>query len=205
MANTSADGGYLTPVSSPPTYDSNLDHLLQAVVVGITGLPGDLVRRRWQHDPPKRPPLTTNWSAIGVQKIEFENMVALHSGTANNGQGDTTTTECEMIYVLATFYGPNCWQVATQFKTGLWIPQNREALFLVGAAVADPGSSLMSNSELIGAQWLPRVDMVFKIHRDVSRTYNVLNLLSADGTIHTVGGSTPPEQDEPWNTTNVTE
>ncbi|WP_217284496.1 phage neck terminator protein [Pseudomonas nitroreducens] len=66
MANTSASGGYLTPAGAPTPADEALEDILQPMVVGITGLPGKMVRPRWQPGNPKQPEPNVNWCAIGV-------------------------------------------------------------------------------------------------------------------------------------------
>ena len=53
-------------IPSAPLEDDALDAVLQAMVVGITGLSGDLVRSQWQVVSPKQPERYTNWCAIGV-------------------------------------------------------------------------------------------------------------------------------------------
>ena len=47
MSNTSATGGYLAGQLAPLA-DDELDDAIQAAVASISGLPGDLVRPRWQ-------------------------------------------------------------------------------------------------------------------------------------------------------------
>src|SRR4051812_9766277 len=54
--NDSSTGGYLSPVvASSALQDAALDALLQQMVAGITGLPGNMVRPRWQPVTPKQP------------------------------------------------------------------------------------------------------------------------------------------------------
>ncbi len=68
MSNDSASGGYLLPQDGTPTLepDDPFDTLIQSIVVGVTGMPGDLVRPRWQPVPLAEPEPGTDWCAIGV-------------------------------------------------------------------------------------------------------------------------------------------
>lgn len=198
----SATGGYLLPVETPtpPDYDTLFDIFLQGVVAGILTMPGKYVRPRWQLNPPKRPPMETTWAAIGVQHISAGNPESRHDGAANGGKGQNNFTTYEDVDVLVTFYGPCAWRAAALFRDGLWMSQNREALYLAGCGVGDIGG-IQSNSELINNQWLNRVDMTVRFVRDVKRVYQVLNLLSAKGTINASDGSQLMLA-QPWNTEN---
>src|SRR5574340_383319 len=85
MANTSATGGYLSPdASALPLEGDALDALLQGMVVGITGLPGAMVRPRWQSVVPKQPEPTVDWCAIGITTSDRTDYpVEEHDGTGD--------------------------------------------------------------------------------------------------------------------------
>lgn len=65
----SSTGGYLQPTPVIPQMPGGLSlrQFLQTVFVGISGLPPELVRPRWQKNPPKQPDIDTNWMAFGIQ------------------------------------------------------------------------------------------------------------------------------------------
>ena len=199
--NTSATGGYLTPVTDSPDHDGDLARLLHRLVVGVAGIPDDLARPKWQTLPPKMPELDVNWATFGVRKVSAENAQIIHYGSDNNGLGDSHLITNESIEAVISFYGPNCWGIAALFRDGLWISQNREALFLIGIGITSIGE-INSMSELVNNQWQQRADMVLVFTREVGRTYQVLNLVSAQGSIHMVGGSHHPTIDEPFDTLN---
>lgn len=200
--NDSSTGGYLTPsVASPPLEDAELDALIQQMVVGITGLPGNMVRPRWQPVVPKQPEPSVNWCAIGVttqdsdagpaivHQADFVGNVVLADGTqvaessGPVGYGDIngrdTYIRHQDIEVLASFYGPNGKRYAQQLSDGLAIPQNREQLGVNDMAFVDAGA-IRAVPEMVNQQWIRRYDMTVRLRRKITRTYAVLNLLSAD-------------------------
>lgn len=68
MSNDSSTGGPLIAEDGTPTLalDDPFDAFLQSLVVGVTGIPGNLCRPRWQPIPPAEPEVGTDWCAIGV-------------------------------------------------------------------------------------------------------------------------------------------
>src|SRR5450830_286484 len=102
MADDSSTGGYLAPGGATPVDDAALDAVLQGFVAGVTGLPGSLVRPRWQPTVPKQPPLDANWCAIGVTDTDPDAVpTILHNGAGN---GVDNLYRNEVITVLASFY-----------------------------------------------------------------------------------------------------
>lgn len=181
-ANTSASGGYLRPINSEPAEDADLDDILQGVCKGITGIDGTLVRPRWQAEPPNLPSQDTNWAAIGVTKKPFDTYVAEIQDGPEGGDGETILIRHESMEALVSFYGPNCQANASIFRDGLFIAQNREQLQANGIELVEVGD-LARVPELIKNLWYDRCDLPFEVRRAVTRTYAVLNLLSAEGTV----------------------
>ncbi|WP_089177146.1 hypothetical protein [Bosea sp. AS-1] len=188
MPNTSATGGYLAQSSAPPAEGDDLDDILQKVVVGITGIDGTLVRPRWAANPLPRPERTVNWCAIGVTGIEADAFPAvIHHGT---GDGYDELQRHETIDLLASFYGPAAASNAALFKDGLSIAQNREELFKVQMSVLETGR-IIKAPDLLNNTWIEKYDVPVRFRRCVTRTYPVLNLLSAQGTVSTPDGTQP--------------
>lgn len=181
--NDSSTGGYLLPVeSNPPAEDAALDAILQSLIVGLTGLPGSMIRPRWQPTVPKQPEPSVNWCAIGVTEDDSDDYPAIvHIGA---GDGRDQFYQNETLSVLASFYGPNAQSYAKIARNGLYIAQNREALTAAGLDVKG-AKKIVSAPEMINLQWVKRYDLNMHFSRQVSRTYAVLNLLSSDGTLET--------------------
>lgn len=177
MANTSATGGYVQPASTAtPEEDLALDLIVQAMVAGITGLDGSLVRPRWQPTQPRMPEITVTWCAIGVTLIRPDDNAAIeHDPT---GQGADNLVRHEDLEVLATFYGPEAALRAAMLRDGLQIAQNREAINASGIGFVKAGE-IRPVPELVNQQWVRRQDLPISLRRIVRRTYPVLNILSA--------------------------
>lgn len=180
MSNSSATGGYLAPSNPAPLYDDALTDALQAMVVGITGLPGTLVRPRWQATPPKMPEINVDWCAIGVTGFTPDAYGAqIHSPS---GDGSTTLYRTEVLEVLASFYGPSRFGNATLFSDGLQIPQNWEMVAPIGIVFVEGGAP-RGVADLLNTKWVQRTDISVVFRRQVSRTYPILNILSGVGSI----------------------
>lgn len=183
MPNTSATGGYLSPAASArPLEDDALAAALQAMVVGITGLPGNMVRPRWQPVVPKQPEVGTDWCAIGVTTDDSTDYPAvIHDGT---GDGDDQLQRWDEFTVLASFYGPNAMGFADLLRDGLYIAQNREQMQADDMDLIEVGTRTTA-PDLLNQQWIRRYDLPIRIRRKSVRTYPVLNILSADSTVTT--------------------
>lgn len=178
--NTSATGGYLTPVGTAPLDGDPLLDAVQAAIVGITGMDGTLVRPSPQPDPPPQPPAGTDWCSFQVTRREGDDFPSIvHDGT---GDGSDTLTRHETVEMLASFIGPACQANASVLRDGFYIPQNIEALMRSGIALLDVGEPV-SVPDLVNLQWINRCDLAFRLRRQTERTYQVLNLVSAAGVL----------------------
>jgi hypothetical protein len=181
MPNTSATGGYLTP-TTPIQEDATVDAFLQRMVVGVTGLPGTLVRPRWQPVPPKMPEYNVNWCAIGVvREYPCGEPYIFHVST---GDGADEGTRFVDMSVLTSFYGPNARAYANMLRDGLAIEQNREAMFLINWNIKSTDMPSRSVPELLNQQWYNRVDCEIPMIRAVRSIYPVLHFVRAQGIIH---------------------
>lgn len=182
MANDSSTGGYLAPVDAqPPQDDSALDAIFQQLVVGVSGLPGSLVRPRWQPTVPKQPEPSVTWCAIGVMDTTPDAGPAIRHNS--DGDGSDTYQRHEDIEVLCSFYGPAAKGYAQLFVDGLCIPQNIEQIKALGMAFVST-SSIRTAPDFMNEQWIRRYDVTAHFRRMVAHTYAVLNLLSAKPDYH---------------------
>jgi len=188
MPNNSSTGGYLAPVvAAPPAEDDALDDLLQALVAGVTGLDGTLVRPRWQPTVPKQPDPGTNWCALGITVQTPDAGPAIQHDPA--GDGSDTYNRHQDIELLCSFYGPAAKGYAQRLADGMAIPQNHEQLGLNDMAFVSAGE-IRAAPDFVNQQWVRRYDMTLALRRKITRTYQVLNLLSAQ--VGTTTDSVPP-------------
>lgn len=177
MTNTSATGGYLSPGGPPTPADTGLEDILQRMVVGITSLPGEFVRPRWQNTQPKHPEPDVDWCAIGVATTKLDAAPAIvHDG---DGEGSDHYSRHQDLNVRATFYGPNAQAYAQILADGLSVPQNGEALKADGMVFVSAGD-VTPAPDLLNQQWVRRYDLPIRLRRKIKRTYAVLNVLSAE-------------------------
>ena len=209
MTNDSSTGGYLAPtlpqVQNPATLeDAAIDTFLQNLVVGITGLPGNMIFPRWQVTPPNLPGITANWAAIGVQDMdadycayEAHNPVmppntfppAPNPPVTPPANGYDIQIRHEVMTILCSFYGPAARTNASLLRDGLQVAQNRETLQLAGMGLVSTGK-ITAVPSIVNTQWYYRADLPLVIRREIVRNYPILNILSAEVTITSDEGAT---------------
>lgn len=187
--NTSATGGYLAPENAlAPTEDDALVDFLQSVIVGVSGVPGQFVRPRWQPEPPNLPPRSTTWIALGIDSRQPDTYAYVDHG--GDAPGADNLQRHEVLNLRASIYGPAADSTAARIRDGLQIAQNREALQLANMGLVQTGNPIAVPS-LVKEQWLYRVDLTIAIRRLIQRNYPVLNLVTAHGDV-TTGVLTDP-------------
>lgn len=195
MTNTSATGGYLVPESAAPLADDTLDGILQAAIAGITGIPGALVRPRWQAVPPQQPAAETDWIAVGVMAEEPDaNPAILHKPAEDTGLGTDHMQRHVTVDVLVSCYGPNAAGYAGMIRDGIVLSQNFGMLRDAGMSFISAGRAVLAPT-LANERWIRRVDLPLTFRRRIDRTYPIRNLLSAAGTIKADDGT-----NEQWST-----
>lgn len=178
--NTSATGGYLTP-AAPALEDDALEDFLHDVIAGITGIANDLVRPRWQPEPPDIPERGQYWCAFGIpmQKADFQPYLR-HDPGDDIEDGTDILERHENLDVLCSFYGPNTTArlYAEYWRDGLQIPQNNEQLSMAKWGLIETGD-IIPVPTLVKDKWLYRSDITVRFRRLITNVYPVLNLLSA--------------------------
>lgn len=182
MTNTSATGGYLPATPSPaPLEGPALINFFQEWIVGLTGLPGKMVRPRWQQEPPNIPEEGTDWLAFGITNRAADTFaVELHPPL---GPDYNQIRRHEVLDILVSIYGPNADNYAHLLREGMALAQNREPLSLNSMGLISSGA-VQTVPELVKEKWYYRVDMPFSIRRQIVREFRVLSLTSAQGTVN---------------------
>ncbi|CAG9177848.1 phage neck terminator protein [Cupriavidus pampae] len=188
MANTSATGGPLAPaVASPPIEDDALDDLLRVLVAGVTGLSGSMVRSLWQPADAEPPGPDTDWCAMGITAQTNDAAPVIRHDPA--GDGSDIYIRHQDLDVLCSFYGPGAKGNAQRLADGMAIPQNSEQLGVHDAKFISV-SDIRPAQDFVNQQGVRRYDMTLNLRRKITRTYPVLNLLSAE--VQYTTDSVPP-------------
>ncbi len=180
--DSTADGFLASSAGGPaPLEDQALNRFLQQMVSQITGVPGSLVRPRWQPEPPNQPEIDVTWVAIGVADMRGDTFAAeLH---ASDGASSTIYRQ-EDIDVLMSFYGPSAGTAFSALREGLSLEQNRSYLTAAGFGLIGMPDGRAAPA-LLNDRWQYRIDATLQLRRGVARKYPILNVLSLDETIKT--------------------
>lgn len=177
--------GYVLPTSTvqPPRH-LTLIQFIQTVLVGVSGLPGPLVRPNWQRDPPANPDIDVTWMGI-----ELETSAPDANGyLGTNAAGVTTYQRQEQLEIACQIYGPDAFETAGLIRDGFQIPQNRYAL--TGAKMGFVEASTARHvPDLVNERFIDRWVMSVILRRQIQSVYAIPTLLSASGNIHTVLGT----------------
>lgn len=196
MPNDSTTGGYLLPTSDSraPLEGAALLTFIQNWIVGISGLPGNMVRPRWQTEPPNIPAEGNAWAAIGITERNpdlYPPMVHVCEN-ATNGVGHDEQQQHEFIDILCSFYDRGVTGLAdsyaAQTRAGMAVPQNREPLFKAGWGFTDAGPPRPAPS-LLKLTWTYRVDLRVVLRRANVRVYPIRNVLTLNGTLQPSAGN----------------
>jgi hypothetical protein len=207
IANDSAEIGYLQPLPwSPavPPYTGtgagggqSLDLFMQQIVAGVSGLEPDLVRPRWQPEPPNEPPIGTTWCAVGVMESRPQGFPWAEELSTPNGLGSSQRADWEEFDVLCSFYGPNADQASIYLREGMFVAQNQEPLIAAQVAFVDTGPRLRV-PQLKQARFQQQIDIKLTFRRVIQTVYPVLYFLSEEVQITTdVGYETENSFDLP--------
>jgi len=185
MSNDSATGGYLAPANEPaPLQGQSFEDFLHDVIEGITGVDSNLIRPRWQPEPPNIPPAAELWIAFGIGDRNTQNYpYVAHEGEGDGSEDLQTHEEFELkvsVYDLGA--GASADEMAARLRDGVQIPQNLSVLQQAGMGYV--GCSRISPAPvLFKERWLYRADLTILLRRLIRRTYPVLNVESMVGTL----------------------
>jgi hypothetical protein len=173
---------FLLPIGDQPPNDLALSILIDATIVGITGLSGTLVRPRWQPTPPVQPDGNTNWVAVGITPLR-RNQPQLQIIQQDDGDYLLTHNHQQELDVLCSFYGPDARGFAELLADGITIPNNRWVLEANSIRFIRMGET-RSVPSIVNASWINRADIVMTLTRDITRTYDIPSILAATATVY---------------------
>lgn len=174
-----------------------LDQFIQTVLVGVSGIDPQLVRPEWQKDGPKIPDVVVNWLAYGITQAPPD----ANGYIGMNGDGVMLSQRHADLMVMCAFYGPQALDYATIVRDGFQIPNNRSQLSLANMGFVSTGTPLHI-PDLVNERWVNRYQLEIRLRIETERTYDILSLLGAHGTINTVVGT--QEQSSNWETPEET-
>lgn len=165
---------FVRPAALPSVTEGDaLEDLFQATLVGVTGLAGELVRPRWQPEPPNMPDFADNWCAFGVTVMPADKFVYLRQV-----DDETVELECsEELAVLVSFYGPASQRIAGEWRDGLQIDQNRADLQAQAIKLVESLDQRQVPA-LLKQVWTKRIDAPSRWRRWVRRRYLVNSIES---------------------------
>jgi len=193
--NDSSTGGYLQAGAPEPVTGQSWEDFLQQVIAGIvagfiatstdpkgiahsSSITPQYVIPRWQLEPGNMPPVGTDFIGFGETEADYEDgfPAVLHSDP-NNAVPYSSVDEHEIATWLLSFYGPNADTFMRVFRAGINISQNREVLVLNGVGHMSTGRA-MKVPDLMKDRWLNRVDLPWRLRRQVLWQYPILDIYS---------------------------
>jgi hypothetical protein len=181
FALDSTQPGFLGPSPTETSTQFDFENFMQYCVAGITGLPGPLVRPRWQPNPPPTPDISVDWAACGITRSQasFSPYFQHH---AESEPGYDRFSRSERVTYRVSFYGPHAGDYAEMLRDGLFIDQNR-AVWRANSLGLVEAERIEHTADLFRQQFRDRYDLEIILNRQARRIYNVRTLLRAKGTI----------------------
>lgn len=183
MTNTSATGGFLSPLSTlPPLIEGQaLNRFLQPALVALTGLPATLVIPGNQAEPPNPPTAGNAWCCFFYERLDSDIFPYIGHEIDSFGNGYDQLQRHEQWSVKCDFYDLGTNGLASFYtallRDNLAIPQNREFLFPQNFNLKSVG-----NIEIIPVvfkqRWQYRERLTWFLKRNMVRNYPVLNINS---------------------------
>lgn len=171
--NNSATGGALTQTVGPGS-DQSLRRFLQALLAGVSGLAGNLVRQNWARNPAPVPSIEVDWIGFGIVNVRPDvnpYMVQVSEGAARMQRHET-------FDVICMCYGDNCQDLAGQVRDGLYLSQNQESLMLAGMGFVECVGPVHV-PELVNDRYQDRADLTITFAREIRREYAILAFTGA--------------------------
>ncbi len=174
---------YLQPTGPQPIYGQDLNRFIQEWLAGVidaSNLAPEMIRPYDQSEPPAIPKKGEAWMAFR-QVVENADTYPV----VRQVQDGATLQRQETLLVLCSFYdtGTNgqAARLAGLLRDSGMIPDNLEGLYPIVMVGFERPVALPS---LLSEQWLYRVDLPFRLRRQIDRTYGVPNIEIVDGVLH---------------------
>jgi len=179
LSNDSTTRGYLTPVGDAPLYDLDLEQQVSQWILGITGLPAEVVFIQRLDPQGQVPQSGVTWCEFSISVVPRDNMPA----TVQVSETESQQWGWEDAQIHLFFYGPRGAGTVAMFRDGLWIEQNNRELYLnTGFALQDTGT-ITNIPILINDIWVRRYDFTVFLSRKIIRTYAIKSVLDSNVTI----------------------
>ena len=177
--NNSASGGFLLPQPQPSPFSGlTFEEFLQSVLVGVSGLPGNLVRPKWQENPPANPEISVNWLAFGLTEDDSDT----NAYVGIDDDGNNQFMRMEDLPLQCTFYGPQSLEYGQALRDGLQIPQNLEKLQSANMGFVNT-SRMTRVPDFVNERWVNRWEMTVFLRRQIMRVYPILTFVSGSGSL----------------------
>lgn len=171
--NDTTRPGFLTPLGASPHYDDALDADLTGWIVGVSGLPPEMVMAKWSDPPPATPEAGITWCDF------FTNVKQAEAPFFHSQDSDQSVLQStESVDVTCGFYGPGAQAVAALFRDGLNVPQNNAELNRLDLTFLQCGE-ITPDPEFINNQWLRRNILTVTLKRSIARRYGIRSILSS--------------------------
>lgn len=177
---------YIVPSHTVPIPRGlSVTQFLQTVFVGISNLPGPLVRPKWQKEPPKEPgDIDVNWMSLGIETAAPD----ANGYLGVDEEERTNSQRHETLEVSCSIYGADALDTYELIRDGLQIPQNLYALRSASMGIVEVGPARQV-PDFVNERWIGRVQTSVFFRREIQRIYPILTILSASGTIHSITGN----------------
>jgi hypothetical protein len=196
------DTAYVQPTDAYPAPLEGLAlyGFVQQWIVGITGLPGSLVRPAWQGEPNGLPQPPSIWAALTINTRPSDTFPYV----VHDEPGQSTLKTHETLEVRVSFFdlgvGGQADYYAALLRDGTKIEQNRWVLQRNGWGLTETGT-ITPAPVLTKERWQYRADLALVMSREIVRAYPVPDIATAAGTIVAQHG--PTEVVEPFTTAGL--